>query len=169
MKHLRQLFLALILLSGLTLTAQTEYRFNNKQNGFSVSGKSNSTINIDFNVNAVTIEESNREGLDGQFITLTGIHIANTAGAPDLPSSSAFVAIPNGVQPSIQLVSSKTKVIEGVDLIPAPIPQLDNDDSKPIYEKDMDTLMAVRSIDEPVSNTTTVWGLTACTALITSA
>lgn len=138
MKHLRQLFLALILLSGLTLTAQTEYRFNNKQNGFSVSSKANSTINIDYNVNAVTIEESNREGLDGQFITLTGIQIANTAGAPDLPSSSTFVAIPNGAQPSIQLVSSKTKVIEGVDLIPAPIPQLDNDDSKPIYEKDMD-------------------------------
>ena len=133
MKHLHQLLLALILLSGLTLTAQTEYRFNNKQNGFSVSSKSNLTINIDYNVSAITIEDANLEQVDGQMVSMSGIFLPNQAGAPDLPSSSAYVAIPNGAKPSIQMVSSKTKIIENVDLIPAPQPQLDNDNSKAVY------------------------------------
>lgn len=137
MKYLHLLFLALILFSGLALSAQTEYRFNGKPNGFSVSGKSSSAINIDYNVSAVILENSDREGLEGQIITLSGIFIPNQAGAPNLPSSSTYVAIPNGAKASIQLVSAKTKTIENVDLIPAPIPQLDNDKSAPVYEKDM--------------------------------
>ena len=137
MKHLHQLILALALLSGLSLTAQTEYRFNEKQNGFSVGSRTNTTTTIIHNVSAVTIEDAHRDELDGQFITLSGIHIANQAGAPDLPSGSAFVAIPNGSTPSIKIASAKTKVIENVDLIPAPQPQLDNDNSPAVYQKDM--------------------------------
>lgn len=137
MKHLHQLILALALLSGLSLNAQTEYRFNEKQNGFSIGGRSNTTTTIVHNVSSVTIEDANRDGLEGQFITLSGIHIANQAGAPDLPSGSAFVAIPNGSKPSIKIASTKTKIIENVDLIPAPQPQLDNDNSPAVYQKDM--------------------------------
>jgi hypothetical protein len=137
MKHLHQLLLALILFSGLSMNAQTEYRFNAKPNGFSVNSKSSTTINIDYNVSAITVEDARLDQMEGQRITMSGIFIPNQAGAPDLPSSSAFVAIPNGAKPSIQLVSTKTTVIEGVDLIPAPIPQLDNDKSEAIYEKDM--------------------------------
>ena len=137
MKHLHQLILALALLSGLSLNAQTEYRFNEKQNGFSIGSRSNTTTTIVHNVSSVTIEDANRDGLEGQFITLSGIHIANQAGAPDLPSGSAFVAIPNGATPSIKIASAKTKMIENVDLIPAPQPQLDNDNSPAVYQKDM--------------------------------
>ena len=137
MKHLHQLILAFLLLSGLTLSAQTEYRFNTKPDGFSIASKSNTTLNIDYNVSAVTIEESDREGLEGQFITLTGIHIGNEAGVPNLPSASTFVAIPNGSKPAVKMVNAKTKTIKDVDLIPAPQPQLDDDNSPAVYEKDM--------------------------------
>lgn len=136
MKHLRTLLLTLALLSGLTLIAQTEYRFNQRQNGFSIESRSNTTTTIVHNLNGLTLEKADREGLTGQFITIDGIHLANEAGAPDLPSGSAFVAIPNGAKPSIKLVSAQTKVIQNVDLIPAPQPQLDNDDSPAVYEKD---------------------------------
>ena len=137
MRTTKLLFLLLALIAGTTLYAQ-EYRFNGKPNGFSLNGKSSTTTTIVHNVDAITIENSNRDGLEGQFVTWSGIFTANEAGAPNLPSSSAFVAIPNGATPSLELVSAKTKVIEGVDLIPAPIPQLDNDDSKAVYEKDME-------------------------------
>ena len=137
MKHLRILLLALALLFGLTLTAQTEYRFNQRQNGFSIESRSNTTTTIVHNLNGLTLEKADREGLTGQFITVDGIHLANEAGAPNLPSGSAFVAIPNGAKPSLRLVNAQTKIIKEVDLIPAPQPQLDNDDAKAVYEKDM--------------------------------
>ena len=137
MKKMHRIILAITLLAGLSLSAQTEYRFNNKQDGFSLGSRSIAATTIVHNVSAVTLEKADRQGLEGQFITLSGIHIANTAGAPDLPSGSAFVAIPNGATPSIRMVNAKTKTIKDVDLIPAPQPQLDNDNSPAVYEKDM--------------------------------
>lgn len=132
----KALFLVLALVAGVTLQAQ-EYRFNSGPNGFSMNGKSGSTLSVRHNVGAITIEETDREGVEGQFISWSGIFTDNEAGAPNLPSSSAFVAIPNGAKPTVQLISAKTKVLENVDLIPAPQPQLDNDDSQAIYQKDM--------------------------------
>ena len=137
MKLLHYLILTLALLIGSNLDAQTEYKFNNKQDGFSISSRDNSTTTIVHNVSAVTLESSDIEGLSGQFITLSGIHIANEAGAPNLPSGSTFVAIPNGATPTIKMVNARTTTIKNVDLIPAPQPQLDDDNSPAVYRKDM--------------------------------
>ena len=137
MNKMRKVLLAMLLFVGLTMNAQTEYRFNNRQDGFSLGTRNNATTTIHHNVSAITIESSDRAEVEGQFITVSGIHIANEAGAPDLPSGSTFVAIPNGATPSIKMVSAKTKTIKDVDLIPAPQPQLDDDNSPAVYQKDM--------------------------------
>lgn len=134
---MRKIFLVLALLIGISLNAQTEYRLNDKADGFSLGSRSNTTTTIIHNLSSVTLEEATREGLEGQFITISGIHIANTAGAPDLPSSSTFIAIPNGATPSVRIAKMKTKTLKDVNLIPAPQPQLDNDNSPAVYEKDM--------------------------------
>jgi hypothetical protein len=132
----KTLLFVLALVAGITLKAQ-EFRFNSDPDGFNISNKSKSQLTLRHNIGAVTIEPSSRDGLEGQFITLSGIHLPNTAGAPDLPSSSTFIAIPNGAKASIKMVNSQTKTIKNVDLIPAPQPQLDNDNSPAVYEKDM--------------------------------
>ena len=135
---MRNLILTIMLLTGLSLTAQTEYRFNGKPDGFSLGSRSSTTTTIVHNLGAVTLEETDREGLEGQSITLSGIHLSNTAGAPDLPSGSTFVAIPNGSTPSVRIANAKTKTLGNIDLIPAPEPQLDNDSSPAVYRKDME-------------------------------
>ena len=132
----KTLLFVLALIAGITIQAQ-EYRFNTHQDGFSMGSRNSTTTAIHYNVSAITIEPSDRDGLEGQFITLSGIHIANEAGAPDLPSSSTFVAIPNGASPSIKMLNSRTKTIKNIDLIPAPQPQLDDDDSPTVYQKNM--------------------------------
>ena len=138
MQKMRSFILTIMLLIGLTLSAQTEYRFNSKPDGFSIGSRSNTSTTIVHNLGSVTLEEADRDGLEGQFITISGVHIANTAGAPDLPSGSTFVAIPNGATPSIRIANAKTKTLHDVDLIPAPEPQLDDDNSPAVYQKDMD-------------------------------
>ena len=125
----------IILIAGITLQAQ-EFRFNSNPNGFSISNKSSNQLTLKHNLGAVTIEDANRAEVQGQVITLSGVYLSNVAGAPDLPSSSTFVAIPNGATASLKMVSSKTKVISNVDLIPAAVPQLDDDNSPAIYQKD---------------------------------
>ncbi|MBR5725868.1 MAG: T9SS type A sorting domain-containing protein [Muribaculaceae bacterium] len=130
------LFVLLALIAGITLQAQN-YRFNGEPNGFSISSKNSSQLTFRHNLGTVTIENANRAEVQGQVITLSGVYLPNIAGAPDLPSSSTFVAIPNGATASLKMVSSKTKVISNVDLIPAAVPQLDDDNSPAVYEKDM--------------------------------
>ena len=129
------LFLLFAFITGITLQAQ-EYRFNSEPNGFSISNRNNSQLTLRHNLGIVTIESTERAEVQGQVITLSGIYLPNVAGAPDLPSSNTFVAIPNGATPSMKMVSSKTKVINNVDLIPAAVPQLDNDNSPAVYQKD---------------------------------
>jgi len=131
----KTLLIVLTLMACIMLQAQ-EYRFNNEPNGFSISNRKNNQLTLRHNLGAVTIEDANRAEVQGQIITLAGVYTANTAGAPNLPSSSTFVALPNGATASITMVSSKTKVISNVDLIPAAVPQLDNDDSPAVYQKD---------------------------------
>lgn len=133
----KALFFVLAIIAGTTLLAQ-EYRFNSEPNGFSLSSRSNDQLTLRHNLGTVTIENANRAEVQGQFITLSGIYLSNEAGAPDLPSSSTFVAIPNGATASLKMVSSKTKVINNVDLIPAAVPQLDSDNSPAVYQKNTD-------------------------------
>ena len=132
----KALFLLLTLVAGIMLQAQ-EYRFNSEPDGFSISSRNSGQMTIRHNLGCVTIEDADRAEVQGQTITLSGVYLSNEAGAPDLPSSSTFVAIPNGATATLKMVSSKTKVISNVDLIPAAVPQLDNDDSPAVYQKDM--------------------------------
>jgi hypothetical protein len=133
----KALLIVLALVAGVMLQAQ-EYRFNSEPNGFSISNKSDSQLTIKHNLGAVTIEDANRAEVQGQVITLSGVYLSNVAGAPNLPSQSTYVAIPNGATASLTMVSAQTKVISNVDLIPAAVPQLDDDDSPAVYQKDMD-------------------------------
>ena len=128
------LLFVLAIVAGIALQAQ-EYRFNSEPNGFSISSRNNNQLTLRHNLGAVTIENADRAEVQGQVITLSGIYAPNEAGAPNLPSSSTFVAIPNGATASLRMVSSKTKVIQNVDLVPAAIPQLDNDNSLAVYQK----------------------------------
>ena len=132
----KALLLVLALVAGIMLQAQ-EYRFNSEPNGFSISNKNNSQLTLRHNLGAVTIEDANRAEVQGQVITLSGIYLSNVAGAPNLPSQSTYVAIPNGATASLTMVSAQTKVISNVDLIPAAVPQLDDDNSPAVYQKDM--------------------------------
>ena len=130
----KTLLFALAIIAGITLQAQ-EYRFNGEPDGFSISGRKNGQMTLRHNLGMVTIENADRAEVQGQVITLSGIYVPNEAGAPNLPSHSTFVAIPNGATASLRMVSSKTKVINNVDLIPAAEPQLDNDNSPAVYRK----------------------------------
>jgi hypothetical protein len=132
----KSLLFALAFVAGIALQAQ-EYRFNSEPNGFSISNRNSNQLTLRHNLGHVTIENADRAEVQGQVITLSGIYMPNEAGAPNLPSSSTFVAIPNGATASLKMVSSKTKVISNVDLIPAAVPQLDDDNSPAVYQKDM--------------------------------
>ena len=103
----KALLFVLAIIAGATLQAQ-EYRFNGEPNGFSISNRNDNQLTLRHNLGAVTLENADRAEVQGQVITLSGIYVPNEAGAPTLPSHSTFVAIPNGANASLKMVSSKT-------------------------------------------------------------
>ena len=132
---MKKALLFVIALMASTLLQAQEYRFNSEPNGFSICNNRNNQLTIKHNLGAITIENADRAEVQGQVITLSGVYLSNVAGAPNLPSQSTYVAIPNGATASLKMVAAQTKVIENVDLIPAAVPQLDNDNSPAVYQK----------------------------------
>jgi len=71
-----------------------------------------------------------------QVITLPGMFLPNNEGAPNLPGTGRFIAIPQGATAEVTVLSSRTEVYHDMNLAPAPPIPLETDDSPPTYWKD---------------------------------
>ncbi len=129
MSSLKRIFVITILAISCIANAQT------RNDGFSIIGKNATSLNIKHKISNVRIEKS--ETIEGQTINLSGIYLPNEAGAPDLPSHSTFIALPEGATARLEVSNVKTHIINNVDIIPAAQPQLDNENSITVHEKDM--------------------------------
>ena len=107
----------IVILSSLSLFAQT----------FEIVNNSRSNLELSLKIDEFTLEDSNVDGVDGQFITLNGIFLPNIAGMPDLPVVSRYVAIPRGAAVVFNVKNQVTETIGNVDMMPAPEIPLDDD------------------------------------------
>ena len=124
---LSKLLMALIvLLSSISAYSQT----------FEVVGNTRSNLELSLKIDNYTLEDSNIDGVDGQFITLNGIFLPNIAGMPDLPVVSRYVAIPRGSNVVLNVKNQVTETVSDVEIMPAPALPLDNDDTPIQYIRD---------------------------------
>lgn len=154
MSNLRHFLVTALLLLSIFSNAQ------NTNDGFSIIGKSNESLNVRHKITNVSIERC--ETTEGQTISLSGIYLPNVAGAPDLPSHSTFVALPQGTTARLEISNVKTHLINNIDVIPAAQPQLDNENSPVIHEKNMAIYNRNAFYPETpfrLSNPTTIRGL----------
>ena len=115
----------IVLLSSLSLFAQT----------FEIVNNSRSNLELSLKIDEFTLEDSNVEGVDGQFITINGIFLPNIAGMPDLPVVSRYVAIPKGANVTFNVKNQVTETLNDVDIMPAPELPLDDDRTPMTYER----------------------------------
>ncbi len=106
-----------ILLSSVIAFAQT----------FEVVNSNRSNLELSLKIDKFALEDSNVDGVEGQFIVLNGIFLPNIAGMPDLPVVSRYVAIPRGSNVVLNVTHQVTETISDVDLMPAPELPLDDD------------------------------------------
>ena len=129
MNRLQQLFIAIILLIGLSVNAQ--------EASFNIVDKSSNSLKINYKTGHYSIESTEYRGEQGQVVIMDGSFLPNEAGAPQLPSSNAFVAIPNGSKATLKVISAEKKTLNDINLLPAAEPQFDNEDAEVIRTKDM--------------------------------
>lgn len=90
--------------------------------GFHVLQATDSFIEIRYCPELVRLDDIEVNGRIMEQVTIPGVYLPNEEGAPNLPSFARYVAIPNGATAELELLSSTTKVLSGIDVVPAPEP-----------------------------------------------
>ncbi|MHC1776576.1 MAG: C25 family cysteine peptidase [Lentimicrobium sp.] len=90
------------------------------KHGFVLQANNPDFVEINFSVSSFSLEDLSVEGKIMKDISLPGSFLFNNEGAPDLPGNGKLIAIPQGSQPLIEIITSRTEVIRGVEIAPAP-------------------------------------------------
>jgi len=119
------------------LFAQTvEFEDSWGPGGFTVVSQSPSGLEIVFSVPKVVFGEYTVGNEILATVAMPGVILPNDPGAPDLPGEGRFIAFPHEAAYDVQVIASRTKTFENIDLLPAAPIQSDNDDTPPVFEKD---------------------------------
>ncbi|PIE88280.1 MAG: hypothetical protein CSA04_02745, partial [Bacteroidetes bacterium] len=100
-----------------------------------VSSKGNSTV-LNYSIKEVNFLDLEVKGQLMKEIALPGEFLPNNEGAPNLPGSGRYLALPQGAEASIRIISSRTEVIQDIAIAPAPHIPWDNEKVPLTYEKD---------------------------------
>ena len=121
MKSFRTLTVAILLLSAMALNAQTrDFSFNNSapKEGLTVEQNTRSGLQMRHALKTVSVVNITDNGYTGDILQGgTSIVLPATAGEPDIPSFSRFVAIPNGATAHIEMGYRSVTTIANIDLL----------------------------------------------------
>ena len=137
--YLISLGLSLILaISTLYTQAQTfEFSDSWAKEGFNLKSENRSGVNVVYSIRSFTMADiTTAEGETAKNILLPHHFLPNDEGAPNLPGSGRYIAIPNGAKPVLNIVSSRTEKYTGIDVAPAPRIPLDTDNEPLKFIKD---------------------------------
>jgi hypothetical protein len=126
---------ALILLVPATNAEIISFEDSWGEAGFNLMDQSASGVEIVFSVPTMNLTDVMIDGEMMQAVNIPGVFLPNDAGAPDLPGTARFIAIPEGAQVQLEIVDYRTEVLRGVNVIPAFEIPYENDDSPLKYEK----------------------------------
>jgi len=131
------LAIALLALVGNTALAQTfSYPVKGKQ-GFNLTEKTRDGLHITYNLGQMSLNQLSYRGEEMSEISISAIGLPADAGMPNLPTESRMMAIPNGAQATLRVVSFEKETIHNVNIAPALRIQNENEEPDMNYVKDM--------------------------------
>ena len=103
--------------------------------GFTLLEQGKTTNHINFSLEQFSIENIEIKGEQLKSVKVPGIFLPNNAGAPDLPGTGRYIAIPQGAKVTYNIHASRIETISNIDIAPAPRIPLDTDDGPLHFEK----------------------------------
>ena len=86
--------------------------------GYTVEMQNTSRVIVNYSIEEFGLTDMEIDGETFQNIELPGNFLPNDAGSPNLPGSGRYIAIPQGADASLEIVSYRTETIENVELAP---------------------------------------------------
>ena len=127
-----------MLLFGLSAQAEkVTYQDSWGQQGVTLKTQNSSCVTVNFSIKEFSIDTRAINGESLQEITLDGIFLPNGEGAPNLPTLSKYVAIPQGATASVEIVKKRFEVFENIEMAPAPRIPLESERGPLQYNRDL--------------------------------
>lgn len=135
MKTLFTLFLA-ILFSGFVVGQNISYSDSWGQTGLTIKSKSSDKIVFNYSIQSFQFLEANINGENLLELSLPNVLLPNDEGAPNLPGTGNYVALPQGSVASIKIINARTESFQQVNIAPSPRIPWDTEKGPLEYTKD---------------------------------
>ena len=136
----RLVILALFVLGMTTaLTAQEvrTFQFNHGKTGLQMTEQTRGNVSIDYTIDEMSLTSFTYNGEEMQTIGIADISLPNAKGLPNVPVYSRTIAIPQGAEAVLHVVSYEQQVIKNVNVEPSLGIQMENEEPDMNYTKDM--------------------------------
>lgn len=110
-----------LLLAVPALAADYQYQGLWAKPGLSLQSSTPQGVELTYSLDRLGLEDVEINGEALQAVSISALVLPNQAGAPDVPSISRWVAVPQGARARVEVVSKETEIIRNVDLAPAPV------------------------------------------------
>ncbi len=127
--------LLVFLLSGFIFSQPINYNDSWGNQGYTLLSESSGGIEINFSITSFEIQERSINGTTMSTVHLPSVFLPNDEGAPDLPGTSRFIALPVGSKATFQVIEARTETIENIDIAPAFRIPKGNEDAPLLYAK----------------------------------
>jgi len=97
------------------------------KHGITLQNQESNKLTIDFSLTEFSFVEQEIDGQVKKSVKTPGVFLQNDEGAPDLPGTSRYIAIPQGASTSFKIIASRTEIIKNIDIAPAPRIPLDTE------------------------------------------
>jgi hypothetical protein len=106
--------------------------------GFSLAESKSSGVSLIHSINEFSLTKAEINGENLTTVQLPGVFLPNDEGAPDLPGSARYVAIPQGAKASFTILDFRKEVYQNIDLAPASNIPIDIDNTPLYYKKNQE-------------------------------
>jgi len=137
MKHLYTLLIITFFIS-FTFAENIQYSDNWGASGFSVRSQTSESVIINFSVDNFSILDVtiNKERMHE--LSLPNVILPNEKGAPNLPGTGRYIAVPNGAEVNVMITRFRTETFENIEIAPSPRIPWDTETGPLEYEKNQE-------------------------------
>ncbi len=139
---MRQIFIKVVVFMALFLFLETNVQAQHFQfqdswgpQGYSLVSSKADSKTINYSIAEVTFTDLEVGKTVMKEISLPGEFLPNNQGAPNLPGSGRYLAIPQGAQATVKIISARKEIIENIEIAPSPEIPWDDDNTPLTYEK----------------------------------
>jgi hypothetical protein len=126
------------LFAGISLADNITYSDSWANEGITLQHQDMNSVKISYSIASWSANNTQINGSTMQEITLAGYLLPNNEGAPNLPGTGRYIAVPEGATANLNILDFRTEVYEGIEVAPAPRIPWDTENGPLEYAKNND-------------------------------